>query len=156
MTQPYAAPVNAYAPGPGGQPALRCRFCGCAPAVKTTFRGHQGIIILMRFLSLQGPFCRDCGLATFRDMTSKTLVQGWYSYGSVIAAPVTVLINLVRRLKFNNLGAPQPAPDGSSGTPMDPGKPLMARPMTIIGLCIPVAVIVLIILAVSMDTTTTA
>ena len=65
-----------------------CRFCGCVPAVETTFRGHQGFLVVMRFLSVPGPFCRDCGLATFRTMTSRTLVQGWYGYGSLIITPI--------------------------------------------------------------------
>ncbi|MGI5240952.1 hypothetical protein [Dactylosporangium sp. CA-139066] len=147
MSQTFPSPAQQYA----GAQAVRCRFCGCVPAVQTTFRGHQGMIILMRFLSLQGPFCRDCGLATFRSMTSKTLIQGWYSYGSIIAAPITILINLFRRGKVASLPAPQPAADGSGQRPMDPGKPLLARPMSIIGLCIPVALFVLFVVAVTLD-----
>lgn len=145
MAQPYA-PQYQPAPMQPAQPLLRCRFCGSVPAVQTTFRGHQGMIVLMRFLSLKGPFCRDCGLSVFRDMTSKTLVQGWYSYGSLIAAPITVLINLWRRDKVASLPAPQPAPDGTSRRPMDPGKRLLARPMTIIGLCIPVVLVMALVL----------
>ncbi|MFG2039926.1 hypothetical protein [Dactylosporangium sp. NPDC048998] len=147
MTQPTAPqPHQILTPPPAAPQLLRCRFCGCVPAVQTTFRGHQGIIVMMRFLSVKGPFCRDCGMAAFRDMTSKTLVQGWYSYGSLIAAPITVLINLFRRDKVASLPAPQPLPDGNSRTPMDPGKRLLARPMTIIGLCIPFALVALLVL----------
>src|SRR5690349_5367533 len=65
---PQNQPVNAVAA------TQQCRFCGCVPAANVTFRGHQGMIVIMRFLRLEGPFCRDCGLSTFRRMTSRTLV----------------------------------------------------------------------------------
>jgi hypothetical protein len=122
-----------------------CRFCGSVPAVDTTFRGHQGMLVLMRFLSTQGPFCRTCGLGFFRHMTARTLVQGWYGYASMIITPITVLINVIRRAKVAKLAPPQPNPYAPSRPPMDPGKSLMARPMTWIGLVIPLAVLALII-----------
>jgi hypothetical protein len=118
------------------------------PAADVTFRGHQGFVIVMRFLRMDGPFCRDCGLATFRLMTSRTLVQGWWGYASFIITPITVLINLAKRGKVANLPAPQPAPNGQSRQPMDPGPPLLARPMTIIGLAIPFALFLLFVVAI--------
>jgi hypothetical protein len=121
-----------------------CRFCGSVPAVATTFRGHQGFLVVMRFLSVPGPFCRDCGLATFRTMTSRTLVQGWYGFLSLFFAPLTVAVNLLRRRRVASLPAPQPNPYGPSRPPMDPGPRLLQRPMTIIGLAIPPAVVLLI------------
>jgi hypothetical protein len=102
------------------------------------------MLILMRFLSLDGPFCRDCGLATFRDMTAKTLVQGWYGYASFVITPFVVLMNAIRRGKIAALPEPQPSPYGQSNRPMDPGAPLLARPMAILGLGIPVVLIVLL------------
>ncbi len=156
---PYAPAPAPYAPAPGpgagsaaGYGAMTvtaCRMCGSVPAAAATFRGHQGFIIVMRFLSLEGPFCRDCGLATFRRMTSRTLVQGWYGWASFIITPITVLINLVRRGRVANLGAPQPNPFGPSRPPMDPGPRLLQRPMTIIGLAVPFALVVLIALLAS-------
>lgn len=149
----YGPPPAQYGPPPGwGQLDLTaCRFCGSVPAVDTTFRGHQGMLVLMRFLSVEGPFCRDCGLGTFRHMTSRTLVQGWYGYVSLVAAPVTVLINLVRRGKVARLAPPQPNPYGPSRPPMDPGPRLLRRPMTWLGLAIPVVLLGLIIAAVVTD-----
>ena len=137
--------------GDGRLPMASCRFCGSVPAVSTTFRGHQGMIVLMRFLRMEGPFCRDCGLGTFRLMTSRTLVQGWYGYGSFIITPITVLINLVRRNKVAKLPPPQPNPFGPSRPPMNPGKRLLARPMTWFGLCVPLVVLGLILIAVFSD-----
>jgi hypothetical protein len=144
----YPAQQAGYAPPPG---MLACRHCGSVPAVDTKFRGHQGMIIVMRFLSNEGPFCRDCGLGVFRHMTSRTLVQGWWGYGSFIITPFTVLMNLFRRGKVANLAAPQPNPYGPSRPPMDPGARLLERPLTWAGLVIPLALIAFVIYAASQN-----
>jgi hypothetical protein len=103
-------------------------------------RGHQGLIIIMRFLKLQGPFCRTCGIASVRDMTAKSLWQGWWGIGSSIINPITMLINIGPMQKFKRLPEPQPGP----GRPMDPGKPLVQRPAMLM-LLLPIAVIAVII-----------
>jgi hypothetical protein len=151
--QPFGMPTQATpgptfsAPpiGPGAGPS--CRFCGSIPAVMATVRGHQGFLIMMRFLKLEGPFCRSCGIATHRDMTAKSLWQGWWGIGSAIINPITMLINLPQRAKFNRL--PEPVP-GAPGQPMNPGKPLFRR-AAILGLLIPVAIIGLIVFAAQRD-----
>ncbi|MDX6240412.1 MAG: hypothetical protein QOG10_5232 [Kribbellaceae bacterium] len=151
--QPFGMPPQAD-PGPGfavppiGPGAvLSCRFCGSIPAVSATVRGHQGFLIRMRFLKLEGPFCRTCGIATHRDMTAKSLWQGWWGVGSSIFNPITMLINLPQRAKFNRLAEPVP---GAPGQPMDPGKPLFLRP-AILGFLVPIAVIALIVIGVQRD-----
>jgi hypothetical protein len=143
VPSPYPS-ANAY-PAPG---VLACRFCGSVPAAEVTFRGHQGMIVLMRFLHMKGPYCRDCGLSTFRRMTERTLIQGWWGYGSSIITPITVLINLIRRDKVASLAPPQrhPALAGQLPAPMDPGPPLLARPMALVGLAIPVVLLMIVIL----------
>jgi hypothetical protein len=139
-------PSLQFTPAAQQAPLLSCRMCGSVPAAKVTFRGHQGIIVFMRFLSLEGPFCRDCGLGTFRAMTARTLVQGWYGYASFIITPFVVLINVVRRSRVASLPAPHPHPYAASRPPMNPGPRLLERPMTWLGLCIPVGLIFLLIL----------
>ena len=126
------------------QGAIQCRFCGGMPAVQATVRGHQGLLIVMRFLKLQGPFCKTCGIATVRNMTAKSLWQGWWGIGSSIINPITMLINIPTRLKFKNLPEPMP---GAPGQPMDMGKPLYQRPAAIgfLGFLVPILFIVLII-----------
>ncbi|QKW32616.1 hypothetical protein HUT06_24155 [Actinomadura sp. NAK00032] len=100
----------------------------------------------MSFLHVKGPFCRDCGLSVFRDMTAKTLIGGWWGYISFIATPVTVLINLARHGKVAGLAAPTPPPDGRPhGRPADPGPPLMTRPIAIIGALVPLLLAVLVV-----------
>jgi hypothetical protein len=155
--QPYPTygvdPAHAYLGHPAVQHAqlavVACRFCGSVPAADVKFRGHQGFVIMMRFLRLDGPFCRDCGLATFRRMTSRTLVQGWYGYASFIITPITVVINLVRRGEVASLPAPHPNPYAPSRPPMDAGPRLLARPMTWFGLAIPLALLCLFVLAIT-------
>lgn len=149
-TQPFGMPPQA-GPGPGfaAPPvgpgaALSCRFCGSVPAVSATVRGHQGFLVVMRFLKLEGPFCRSCGIATHREMTAKSLWQGWWGVGSSIINPITMLRNLPQRAKFNQLAEPVP---GAPGQPMNPGKPLFRRP-AILGFLVPIAVIAVIALSV--------
>jgi hypothetical protein len=153
VSQPQMNPDQAYLGHPSVQYAqlavTACRLCGSVPAAAVKFRGHQGFIIVMRFLSLDGPFCRDCGLATFRRMTSRTLVQGWYGYASLIITPITVLINVVRRGKVAALPAPHPNPYAPSRPPMDAGPRLFERPMTWFGLAIPVALFILLVLLIA-------
>ncbi|GAB2626741.1 hypothetical protein GCM10027168_68080 [Streptomyces capparidis] len=105
------------------QQPLRCLVCGGAPAIHDTVRGHQGLIVLMRFLRAEGAFCRTCGIATYRDMTARTLLAGWWGPLSCLITPVTVLLNLAPRARFGAL----PPPTGGWRPPLDPGKPLPAR-----------------------------
>ncbi|MGC4941714.1 LppU/SCO3897 family protein [Kribbella sp. DT2] len=139
--QPNMAPMG----------ALQCRFCGAVPAVQATVRGHMGLLIVMRFLRLEGPFCKTCGTATVRDMTAKSLWQGWWGIGSAIINPFTMLSNIGPWKKFQAL--PDPVP-GAPGRPMDPGKPLFRRPQ-ILGLLLPIAVIAAIVIG-NIATTTSS
>jgi hypothetical protein len=66
------------------QGSFTCRLCGSIPAENATFRRVQGLILLVRLWRVHGPFCRDCGLAVFRDQTAKTLVQGWWGVPGVL------------------------------------------------------------------------
>uniref|UniRef100_UPI000A7A504A LppU/SCO3897 family protein n=1 Tax=Peterkaempfera griseoplana TaxID=66896 RepID=UPI000A7A504A len=140
-----AAPM----PGPGFPPPMpqgygpTCRFCGSVPAVEATIRGHQGFLVIMRFLKLQGPFCRTCGIAAHRDMTSKSLWQGWWGIASAVINPITMLINIPQRSKINQLPPPMP---GAPGTPMNPGKPIFARPGSWV-LLLPVVLLVVAVIA---------
>ncbi|WP_329493164.1 hypothetical protein [Kitasatospora herbaricolor] len=136
--QHHTAPVGGGAPW--AAPGPFCRFCGSVPAVEATIRGHQGFLVIMKFLKLKGPFCRPCGVAVHRKMTADSLWQGWWGIASAVINPVTMLVNLPQRAKINKLGAPVP---GAPGRPADPGKPLYRRP-AILGLLIPVIAVGLI------------
>ncbi|MFJ1708643.1 hypothetical protein [Kitasatospora sp. NPDC088346] len=95
----------------------------------------------MRFLSLHGPFCRTCGIAAHRDMTAKSLWQGWWGIGSMLVNPLTLLVNLPQRAKIDRL--PEPVP-GAPGRPLDPGKPLYRR-AAIAGLVVPALLLPVIV-----------
>ncbi|MDX3356234.1 hypothetical protein PV703_23545 [Streptomyces sp. ME01-24h] len=114
-----------------------CLFCGSVPAVEATVRGHQGMVVMMRFLKTRAPFCRRCGVAKHREMVSASLVQGWWSPASMLINPLTLLVNLLQRRKISRL--PEPVP-GAPGTPADPGRPILLRP-TALGLLIPVILV---------------
>lgn len=143
--QPGAQPYGAYGAHP--QPGrYGCTLCGAWPAAPATVRGHQGLIVLMRFLSLRGPFCRDCGLATYRRMSSDTLWQGWWSPLSFFVTPVTLLMNLGPRAAFRRLAPPA----GGHRPPLDPGRPMWRRvpvllflvPLLLLFLAIPALVVI--------------
>ncbi|MFG2994514.1 hypothetical protein ACGFZK_35325 [Streptomyces sp. NPDC048257] len=139
--QPYGAYGTHPEPGRYG-----CRLCGAWPATPATVRGHQGMIVLMRSLSLRGPFCRDCGLATYRRMSSDTLWQGWWGPLSLFITPVTLLMNLGPRSAFRKLAPPA----GGYRPALDPGKAMWRRapvllflvPLLLFVLAIPVLVLI--------------
>ncbi|SBT50771.1 LppU/SCO3897 family protein [Micromonospora auratinigra] len=140
MTTPIADP-----PPPAAAPApvvdtLTCRYCGSAPAIKATLRGHQGFVLVWRMLSRRGPFCRSCGIAVCRDMTADTLYQGWWGAASMILTPLVLLGNLVTRVRLGRLAEPHP---GAPGTPAVPGRPVFRRAAAL-GLLVPVALVAVV------------
>lgn len=142
MTPDPAAGVPGY-----GEGQLSCGHCGSVPAVDATFRGHLGLIIILKYFKRRGPFCRSCGIATHREMTSDSLWQGWWGIPSMIVNPIIMLINIPQRLKVDKLAEPLP---GAPRPPMDPGKPVYLRP-TIFGLLIPALLISVIYLVAKRD-----
>ncbi|GAA0356540.1 hypothetical protein NE235_12825 [Actinoallomurus spadix] len=121
--QGHSAPMGN--PSAFGGPA--CRVCGNGPAAPATFRGVVGAVVMHTIWTASGPFCRDCGLATFRKQTAKTLAGGWCSIGAIVLSPFFLLFNLIARGKVANLPAPQPAVAGAR-PPADPGPSVFQRP----------------------------
>ncbi|MFG2054053.1 hypothetical protein ACGFI9_08455 [Micromonospora sp. NPDC048930] len=151
MTAPFTnpPPVPQAPPAPAGPAAttLTCRFCGSVPAIKASLHGHQGFIIFMRVLTQHGPFCRSCGIAVCRDMSAKTLWQGWWGFLSMIITPLVLLGNLITRVRLGRLGEPVP---GAPGTPAVPGKPVFKRAAAL-GLLAPVVIASAIAWGISSD-----
>ncbi|NVK80051.1 hypothetical protein HG542_20635 [Streptomyces morookaense] len=109
------------------------------PAVGATVRGHQGMVVLMRFLRRSGTFCRPCGTSLHRRMTADTLAQGWWGPLSMVITPFTVLANVLGpRRAFRRLGPP------SAGwrPPLDPGKRVLLRPAALV-VTLPFALVLL-------------
>ncbi|MEU1401418.1 hypothetical protein ABZ471_03455 [Streptomyces sp. NPDC005728] len=153
---PYAQPSGPYAqpsaPWPqqyggampvGGPPGL-CEACGASPAAPVTVRGHQGMLVIMRFLRRQGTFCRTCALAVFRDMQADTMVLGWWGPLSVLITPFTLLANLSALSGIKRIPAPVTA---GWRPPLDPGRPVFRRPAGVLAL-LPLGVLGLLVLAV--------
>ncbi|MFF8261557.1 hypothetical protein [Streptomyces virginiae] len=131
-----AAPGGHGHPSPAGQAQPVCRACGGRTAVDFKARAHTGILIMMRFEHLDGPFCRACGLAVVRQMTYRTLIVGWWGPLSlVILNPLTLVWNLVAHLKYRALAPSTPAP---GRTHLDTGPPVLRRPLAYVAL-IPLA-----------------
>jgi hypothetical protein len=132
--QPYQAPQQQAGHQPQGQAAYQaqgqpgCRICGSGPAAPATFRAVVGAVMMHTIWTAHGPYCRDCGLHTFRRQTTKTLAGGWCSIGAIVLTPIFLLMNIAARGKVANLPAPQRRPDGRGQAPLDPGSPVFQRP----------------------------
>jgi hypothetical protein len=123
--QQYQAPQQQAGYGAQAQGGT-CRLCGSGPAAQATFRAVVGAAIMHTIWTAPGPYCRDCGMHTFRRQTAKTLAGGWASVGAIILTPFFLLMNLSARGKVAGLPAPQRGMDGRA--PLDPGPPLLHRP----------------------------
>ncbi len=111
-------------------------MCGHGPAVDVVFRAHRGYVMMVRLVAEGGPYCRDCGLAMFRELTSVMMVHGWWSVVSPVVAPAVILLNLRARRAVLRLGGPgDRCPYVTPNMrPLPPGKPVLARPKSWLGL----------------------
>lgn len=143
--RPDQPPALYLVPSTPAPRALACRACGASPGLAITVRAHRGLVIVMQFRSIEGPFCRDCGISVVRRLSEQTLWQGWWSPVSLFVSPVILGLNLVLRIRLDRL----PAPVRAAGTapPMDPGRPLFLRP-AILGVLVPIALVVAVAVAV--------
>ncbi|MFF8601543.1 hypothetical protein ACF065_19805 [Streptomyces sp. NPDC015232] len=137
----HQLPPQGYGQGHG------CQECGAQPAVPVTVRAHQGMVVIMRTLTRRGVFCRTCGLAIYRQMTSETLVTGWWGLFSFFVTPFVVLGNAFgARAALNRL----PEPQGALRPPLDPGRRVLRRapamlvltPVALLAAAIPVLFLV--------------
>ena len=132
--QYWQAPQQQAGHTPQGQAAYQaqgqpgCRICGSGPAAQATFRAVTGAIIMHTIWTSHGPYCRDCGLHTFRRQTTKSLSGGWCGIQAIVLTPIFLLMNIAARGKVVNLPAPQPRMDGRGQAPLDPGPPVFERP----------------------------
>jgi hypothetical protein len=129
-----------------GQQVTSCRVCGSAPAAPVTFRAVTGALIMHTMWTSRGPFCRDCGLHTFRQQTAKTLSLGWCSVGAIVVTPIFITLNLVAHSKISGLPAPQRHSAAQAQAPLDPGPPLLSRPAAYIYPILALALVVFIII----------
>ncbi|GLW33072.1 hypothetical protein [Actinoplanes regularis] len=115
-----------------------CRVCYRMPAANVSFHGHEGLLVLMRFSRMDGPFCRQCGLAVYREISAHTLLRGWWGIASLFITAGVLILNTARRARVALLPDPdRPANDRT----LDPGKPLLDRTAAY-GLLVPALLII--------------
>jgi hypothetical protein len=118
-----------------------CRICGATPALAATLRQQQGMLVALKFRRLPGPFCRDCGIALFRQLTNRTLLLGWWGIPALFVNFATIVGNLLVRRRLRRLPAPQLDLAGGR-MPLDPGLPLLARAGAWVGAAVVAAALV--------------
>ena len=96
-----------------------CQQCGAVPAIPVKLHGHVGMVIMQRFLTYKGRFCRECGISEFRTVQKQLLLQGWWGFISFFVTIVNVAQNLFVFSRLRSLGTPQnrlasPAAPGGS------------------------------------------
>jgi hypothetical protein len=85
----YQPVVQGYPPQQQAASYAGCQVCGASPALPVLLREHHGMVVMQRFVTYRGQFCRDCGVAQFRHAQSRTLLFGWWgliSFFMTIAA----------------------------------------------------------------------
>ena len=109
--------------------ASECRYCGGSPAVNARVGSETGKILTRTKRRIDGPFCRDCGVATFRYMTNRTLLVGWWGIISFFANWLTIVRNVGAWWRFRSLATPQPTPSvvGITPRPLPTGRSLWRR-----------------------------
>lgn len=118
-----------------------CRICYRAPAANVSFHGHEGLLVLMRFSRVDGPFCRHCGLAVYRDISARTLLRGWWGIASLFITGGVLVLNAVRRARVAVL--PESSRPINDRT-LSPGKPLLDRAEAF-GLLVPALLIIYVV-----------
>jgi hypothetical protein len=106
-----------------------CRFCGYSPACEVTLRQEIGMMLVRRRRWLTGFFCRDCGIAMFRETTNRTLLTGWWGVLSFFTNLLTLAANLDARRRLGQLSAPKPNPAVAAWlpAPIPAGRPVFLR-----------------------------
>lgn len=140
-TPAYAAPVYG-APASQSMPAAQmrsdgCQVCGAVPAIPVTLHEHQGMVLMQRFKTYRGQWCRDCGHAQFRHVQAQTLLLGWWGIISFFVNFASVGQNIGVYNKLRSLGAPV----GRVRAPLPTGRSVFASP----GFLVSVALIGLVL-----------
>jgi hypothetical protein len=118
---------------------IPCQICGRTPTAHVRFHGRHHIADAPSPNVVDGSFCRDCGIATFRTATESTLASSWKSVTAPIATPVSTVINLIGRHQVARLS--EPAAASVSSLPL--GAPLLRR-WHIVRALVPLSILVIV------------
>lgn len=103
-----------------GVPITRCESCGEGPAKRFHFRQR---VAKRRVESVSGVFCRTCALATFRETSNKTLLQGFWRLMGLVSTVAVLRGNIEERTRVMALAEPSQEFLNTK----DPGLPLYLR-----------------------------
>lgn len=134
-----------------------CKYCWSTPAKKITFSQQwvgSGYDNLFTFLfdrligwpeirSSEGPYCRSCATATFRDMVDGTCKTGWWGLIAFVSNIAVLLGNFLSWRQIQQLTEPHRNPREAYPDfvrPLAPGDNLVSRG----GIWLGVAVILLV------------
>lgn len=133
----------------------RCTYCGSLPTAFVDFYAQRGFIFFRRRRTFSGPFCRDCGIATFRKATARTLVAGWWGIGALFTTPAYLISNAKSRRVVGRLSEPEHTFDLQAPLWID--RPIYLR-WQINGIVIPVILVGAVVAGVirAVDATTIA
>jgi hypothetical protein len=129
--QRKVTPWHSVGPMPA-PPRDACTVCGGLPAAHVDIRAHRGLVFRMQWETISSWRCSICGIALIREMTTKTLWQGWWGVGSlIVGAPLALLQNFraYRRLRQLELAAP-----ALGRSQADLGMPVLERPLAYVAL----------------------
>ena len=114
---------------PGRPPSSRgCIRCGAVPTADVSFTHVRAMLVVHRTTRVAGPMCRDCGIATGRMLTDRTLVTGWWGFPSLLANLFAVAGNLLATRRASRLATPRRHPGAPvAPAPLDRGRALVHR-----------------------------
>jgi hypothetical protein len=118
-----------------------CTECGATPGAEAIFRAQRVVLVIRHPEIARGPFCRECGIGTFRRYTAYTVARGWKGLFALLT-PWIVARNLIARRRILAL------PEGYDSPPIRPqiraGKPIWRRKQ-IFGLLQPVVAVAVVL-----------
>ena len=129
-----------------------CDVCGSMNTRVFSFTRQTGMIFQRSVGTFEAKLCRDCALSVGRQFQSRTLTTGWWG---MIAAPANLFYiakNSLGLWHATGLEDPTPPP-GFRTMPMDPGRAVLLRPVSWIGIGVVAA---LLIVAANSDSTSSS
>ena len=118
-----------------------CSICEAAPAIEVTLQDPRSLFFTHR-RTVHGVLCRDCGIATFRQVQRRVLALGWWSVPGLIYTPIALASNVEVWSRFRRL----PVPIRTSGiNPLRKGRTVWLHPAMLIPLSALVALAVIYI-----------
>lgn len=126
---------------PEGPVMEECAVCHRKPTDRFRFNANQGYLLTRRRSTFNGPLCRDCARGTFRAFQSKNMARGWWGLISFFATLGYLASNSGEMRKAKALADPMPSVDDERERALR-GRPVLARPLSWIGLLLLAAVLV--------------